>query len=63
MPSSIYKYVIRFDISMYVVYFVHILYSQYEFADIKPGLLFSKNIFFDKQSEKISSWHPLHNYV
>lgn len=48
MPSSIYKYVIGFDISMYVMYFVHILDSQYEFADIKPGLLFSKNIFFDK---------------
>jgi hypothetical protein len=48
MSITIYEYIIWLDISMYVMNFMHILYSQNKFTDIKFGLFFSKNILFDE---------------
>jgi len=48
MACGIDEYVVRLDVSMDVVHFMHILNSQNELTDIKFGLLLRKDVFLNK---------------
>lgn len=50
MASPIDEDIVRFDVPVDVVHFVHILDSQNKLTDIKPSLLFRKNVLLDEQT-------------
>lgn len=52
--------IIRFDIAMYVVHFMHVLNGYNQLADVEPGLCLSEDVFFYEETEQVTSWHPLH---
>lgn len=63
MSSRINEDIVRFDVPMNIVHFMHILNSQDKFCHIESGFIFREDIFIDQKSKQISTWNPFHRNV
>jgi hypothetical protein len=60
VPVGADENVIRFDVAMNVVHFVHIFQSKDQFCHIEASFCLCENVFFDEEAQEIASWDPLH---